>query len=513
MRRVLSFTMDSTLFDSQDEVQEIDKRINELNYLIQMLRRERNTKSGANTLPMELLARVFSFVLDDSHWAYHSLNEESSVSCAIRQRVAFTHVCSHWRGVALSSPFLWSNFTFAHTYWTPEMLSRAKEAPLSVVVSSLTRDAPIIAILSNLHRIKRLDISIKDMEPTSWLPYLSQPAPLLDTLTIDAFWCSTAPIHLPQPLFAGFARSLKNVTLRGCRLTWGLAASIFSEVRLLSVSWREERNVSPEEFGEMMLALPSMPHLRELTLEQVFPSTVDPASFRGPIVFPSLCDLSFRGRIQTLSLLTQRLDAPQLRTIALDCTPASTVTQQDITSCFELVSFAIDFCCKEGADGPRLLMLARTEYPNQGLTIGLSKNEALAMTPYLMEYPSLYDIFIVLPAIREPIIRKIVALIRKRIPLCRLQSLVIGDVYSRSQALSVRAFKEACNLQTIIVLGSDAFEVVKLLESHGGDGRHTHRDNSELEGCTINEISCSNLPGADVFCILNRFIHCTMAHP
>ena len=106
---------------------QVEARIIELENEVRVLKSYLNTATTTGRLPPEILSHVFL-----------ELSSSSPVGSSTSQRLSWirlTHVCRHWRGVALNCPALWSNISIAHEVWTDLMLSRSKEAPLSVDLS------------------------------------------------------------------------------------------------------------------------------------------------------------------------------------------------------------------------------------------------------------------------------------------------------------------------------------------------------------------------------------------
>jgi hypothetical protein len=80
-----------------------------------------NTRSVINKLPRELLALIFLSVLPTS-WETSSINFSSLIF--------ITHVCSHWRSVALDTPSLWAVLPCHTDRQTAEALQRAGDHTL-----------------------------------------------------------------------------------------------------------------------------------------------------------------------------------------------------------------------------------------------------------------------------------------------------------------------------------------------------------------------------------------------
>ncbi|KAG6872065.1 hypothetical protein C0995_013409 [Termitomyces sp. Mi166 len=105
-------------------------------------------------LPVEMLSRIFLFVTE-------SVQEIDSrdlgwIPC-------ISHVCSHWRQVALDNPQLWSVVNGYWKQWAPEMLRRSKAVLLTIDVclSTHTLENFVENVVKNLHRIRHLIIRVE----------------------------------------------------------------------------------------------------------------------------------------------------------------------------------------------------------------------------------------------------------------------------------------------------------------------------------------------------------------
>lgn len=143
-----------------------------------------------------------------------------------------THVCRHWRAVALDYPFLWGNITYElGTQWTMLMMERAKYATISIRQSRWsdpTSAGEIYFIPEHISQIDELDLHGRSIELHKILDNLHRkPAPRLRYFAIDCRYTnqddgllSVQPIHLPEVLFDGQAPNLQFLNIYGpCRLS------------------------------------------------------------------------------------------------------------------------------------------------------------------------------------------------------------------------------------------------------------------------------------------------------
>lgn len=139
-----------------------------------------------NCLPPELLAEIFRVWIDAT----------KNLPYLSHMWIKIAHVCHLWREVALSSPRLWSDLTIGTIDWTREMLARSKQAPLSILLSSLyghpwSPEACKLVLLE-LSRIERFEIHG------------------VDSIARQLVLCPSAPL-LHSFIFIGLERPLYNL--------------------------------------------------------------------------------------------------------------------------------------------------------------------------------------------------------------------------------------------------------------------------------------------------------------
>ncbi|KAI0270711.1 hypothetical protein BC834DRAFT_788847, partial [Gloeopeniophorella convolvens] len=102
----------------------VDKQIDDSELSILSMRTRHNALVPISTLPPELLARIFHL---------HALYHPPFTSGKPLGWIVDTHVCRHWRQVALGDGSLWGGikgFPAAKSKWVYQMVVRSKGAPL-----------------------------------------------------------------------------------------------------------------------------------------------------------------------------------------------------------------------------------------------------------------------------------------------------------------------------------------------------------------------------------------------
>ncbi|RPD56253.1 hypothetical protein L226DRAFT_615764 [Lentinus tigrinus ALCF2SS1-7] len=120
-----------------------------------------------NKLPTELLVAIFSCIVDEldlGHVICLPAGANDSERLDFRPLTCLTHVCRHWRDVAMHYPPFWSSVVGPSLKCVETCLTRSAPLPASVYLSEYSRgfcypdDCRMISPYA--HRIARLDIEI-----------------------------------------------------------------------------------------------------------------------------------------------------------------------------------------------------------------------------------------------------------------------------------------------------------------------------------------------------------------
>ncbi|KDQ17985.1 hypothetical protein BOTBODRAFT_185389 [Botryobasidium botryosum FD-172 SS1] len=189
------------------------------------VRAEWNHLAPINKLPIEVLEHIFLYGAFDDIANYTMLPYSSRT---------ISHVCRYWRGVALSTPLLWSSHRQGH----PEEIShRARMIPRDVVVFT-SRHMDLNAMYTNM---RSLHVALSGSGAANNFTRLtSARAPTLTTLWITSLGKSKdrQPELGNDILFEGLHR-VQEMFVRRCSIPWdrfllrGLRRLSFSEVSIL----------------------------------------------------------------------------------------------------------------------------------------------------------------------------------------------------------------------------------------------------------------------------------------
>ncbi|KAF5342421.1 hypothetical protein D9611_001246 [Ephemerocybe angulata] len=297
---------------AQEHQRLIQRRVLDLQSEIRGLVDFHNTLSPINRLPAEILSSIFIQA------SFETRKESLSW-------IRLTHVCRHWRAVALECAALWSDLSFANLNFTEVMLSRSKNAPLAVEY-----DAPYprttlqnYEVLSNIlrqgHRLRSL--TIMNDRPRGLVLHLRKTlsrcivAPILEELRL----CSRDDNFLCPPFLSGGAPSLKYLRISGCKIADWSCIPLGPGLTTLDLDLTiAERGRLPSG-KELLASLRNMPLLKKLRLAQValpvdgYPPL--PSDLRPPVVCANLQTLELVASPKAMCDFFRMVRLPLLRDI------------------------------------------------------------------------------------------------------------------------------------------------------------------------------------------------------
>ncbi|TFY66978.1 hypothetical protein EVG20_g4119 [Dentipellis fragilis] len=246
-----------------------------------------NAAIPVGLLPVETLARIFSYLAD----------MDVPVAPNYFGCMVVAHVCRQWRLVAINTPSLWTNVLQWKEDGTQIMLQRAGNTlPLRVHF----HDLPAANFLS------RLEI-------------LREPAPRLQALELAVhygFWRTThrvpvVPDHLLSPVHA----SLRHLSLENVFFNMKLRFTAIVSLELVypqSIVRRAERRLLPT-VSRLLSALGEMQTLQRLKLCNALAYRSNLTEGVGPFLptpLPHLQNLETDMEIRLCTALLQRLEIP-----------------------------------------------------------------------------------------------------------------------------------------------------------------------------------------------------------
>jgi len=277
-----------------------------------------NTLSIIARLPPEILSIIFKCVASATQASCNPVYHRISW-------IKLTHVCTHWRRVALECPSLWTTIPLAHPRWAEEMLARSREAPLTIVadvVPHKNRQMELVqSVITRMHQIQKLSLTQRPYSSSGGplekiLADLVNPAPLLESLSVVFNRTNNIPTP-PLNLFSGEAPRLRELELRDCLVAWD--APFLRTLTSLKMAFIPP--VARPTMGQIIAALGSMPNLEILDLSDILPRQgTSTMAISEPIIsLPHLTQLHVESDAPECEFLLNHLNYPPSASTTIIC--------------------------------------------------------------------------------------------------------------------------------------------------------------------------------------------------
>ncbi|KAA1474116.1 hypothetical protein DENSPDRAFT_313634 [Dentipellis sp. KUC8613] len=307
------------------------------------MRYSRNKIAPINTLPPEILVRVFQELnlSPGKHRRRHSGGSSSTLGWMI-----VTHVCHHWRQVALSTPLLWKKICFTlGADCTKQMLLRSRQAPIvfeqhySNPTFDIKPDVPTIVQL--IPRTQVLSLKAGSEPLKSLIPALRDSAPLLESLELHSVKAmrneeNTGALTLPQGIFASSTPRLRRLVLYDIGLPWPspvLNGLTHLEVRFSESNKERDTHNDTERANSLLDSLAKLgPSLETLIL--VHHHVTVSMGEEPTVPLPHLRQLSLEGKPADCHRLLSLLEFPSTTDVEFTC-HSDKLTGSD---CYPLIS-------------------------------------------------------------------------------------------------------------------------------------------------------------------------------
>ena len=321
----------------QYQQQAIDAEIKLLEETTRVLKYRRNSLAPISSLPTEVTTRIFSFLHPTSSAFTPDKKPDPDPLAWLR----VTHICHHWREIALNQPLFWSHIDFRNlsSVGIAEVIARAKTAPLYLEARFLSgrlnyRKEPRItrsqfdAIQENLQacvsRICHLLFSADMPAFSETLKGLISPAPTLERLSLTCkhleVYSRSKHAAIPETLFSGITPRLSCLELRGCDISWKsplLRGYTYLDIRSPSACPR---------LSVWLDALDEMPQLEMFAPHEASPlaDDGDPFSFdvKRTATLPSLKHFDISDSPLYCGLTLSHLNLPALTCLSVKTFPS-----------------------------------------------------------------------------------------------------------------------------------------------------------------------------------------------
>ncbi|KAF8486832.1 hypothetical protein DFH94DRAFT_3537 [Russula ochroleuca] len=307
--------IDEEILDGQ--LKEVDEQ------LLRSLLTCRNTLAPISLLPPEALARVFRFL---------ALEEQNP------GWIRATHVCRFWREVALGDSSLWATISGipTNTEWIPEMLARARNAPLDIDIDiGVTSNPEVLLVfpphLSHTRELRLYSLSI--LHSDSVRAIYSREAPALEHFELGV--SETSLIIFRDlggtTLFKGQAPRLRTLFLSQVLIPWSLIPR--GQLTQLTLSLLKEISIfdvpSHRNLYQLIDLLVHSPELEVLVLGCCLPPQLTQNPHGPTIHLPRLSSLCLAGSSSRITNLMKMLKVPSSTMLHFHCVSENTPTHHD----------------------------------------------------------------------------------------------------------------------------------------------------------------------------------------
>ncbi len=190
------------------------------------LRRSQNSVAPVNRLAPELFYQIFKYLVEPATSKDGRMLKASFSVARLKPLIWITHVCYHWREIALGAATLWTAFPLHNPSLALAFISRSRSSPLHLNLDLPERHSCLYQIideiiLPNIPRMRTLIINVRDFENLRQVVRkLRVPALQLEELMIRQIKVNTRGesrpmVDLGRHLFAGELPSLKTFSTRG----------------------------------------------------------------------------------------------------------------------------------------------------------------------------------------------------------------------------------------------------------------------------------------------------------
>ena len=292
------------------------------------LRSRRRAVAPISVLPPELLARIFRFyALEEPPW-----------SGGVQKLgwIGVTHVCQHWRQVALGDSSLWARIKgiSPNSNGISEMLVRARNAPLIIDFAG----TPVPEILSNFtpHIFRIRELRLRDLSllhPQGLRDICALEAPALEHFELGVSTLFPVTFHKlgGTTLFRDRAPKLRTLSLFKVYIPWSLIPrGQLTQLKITLFRWIPSPSTpSPSESNQLLDLLINSPDLEVLVLEFCLPAMLSQAPDRWAIHLPRLSRLCLGGPTSRVANLLKMFQLPSSTTLRLRCISENPSTDND----------------------------------------------------------------------------------------------------------------------------------------------------------------------------------------
>ena len=302
----------------------VDKEVDATKQHLRSLLTRRNTLAPISLLPPEILVRVFhSLALDEPPIS----SEENS------GWIRTTHVCRHWRQVALDDSSLWAKISRIgselDSSLISEMLARARNAPLEidVYINLIPGLDPVGLFPSHLSHTRVLRLHrVPEYDCEGVREIFNREAPALEHFELEAIRFSdltTFQDHGGTTLFKGQAPKLQSFCISQVCIPWSfIPRGQLTQLKIILATEMPHEDEDLPSLGnarEFFDLLVNCPALEILVLELCLPRDLSQSSQDRTVHLPHLSRMCVRDSSFGVTNLLKMLRLPSNTTLHLHC--------------------------------------------------------------------------------------------------------------------------------------------------------------------------------------------------
>lgn len=288
-----------------------DTDIEVLEEFVRVLRTKRNTLAPISCLPPEILCEIFTFTARVIHTRAFDPRWIGSM----------THVCQHWRDVALACPSLWVYIFMDRRRWLEELLKRSKTTPLIVDLHIPFASSPEVweavhSVMGHARRFRELRVTAKTSDIMKIFPIIAPiDTPFLETLCLSNV--TSYPLGMKHIYsFAGIfdTTSLRRLELNNCNICW--VSSRLSGLTHLTL--HDYQDIFPT-LSELLDTLEKVPNLETLCVnDSMAMRRTGNATLRRVVSLPRLSLFCSTYGVSECALVLNHLSYPSTAHLRLD---------------------------------------------------------------------------------------------------------------------------------------------------------------------------------------------------
>ncbi|KAH8091682.1 hypothetical protein BXZ70DRAFT_1067261 [Cristinia sonorae] len=266
-----------------------------------------NTTIPIAVLPPEMLACIFSWYIIAVAHANTAISRGwylPSNSASHYRWIKITHVCHHWREVALSSPELWTDILVEGAHECIEaFLSRSKQALLDIFIpTSHNQTMDVIQrVFGAISRARTFSLCSMSTDSASEVLLNSLPSSAPHLRVLEMSLGGTLPVSASFPPFLTqcAAPSLTELTITRYQVDWKTGVFPKSLTHLHIVHPTEKSTKIGTSSASVVAVLAELGSLKHIELAQVLPDLSLPDDV---ISLPSLPSTASLPNLEYLSL-------------------------------------------------------------------------------------------------------------------------------------------------------------------------------------------------------------------